>query len=507
MKKAIISLGISFCIFLACTSHTFAQYWSPFLKVDTVTAGECDDLHPVLNQDLFGFGTGQVQWLAFERRTDEESAIAVKKYSPISSTWDTSVTIVSKCSLSDEEQLPQISNTNSYGGNSRPWILAWQRKTNHVWNIYYSTCKNDSSGWSHPTALTNDSVSNTNVLTRRYLDSTLIIVWKKRNVILYTFMTPLSIKPPDTLAVANSDSLEFDFAFRFSEGGVIWTSRNSDGNSAIIKRQILTYPSFTLMTPETLPLRGNLSNPRFAYQFSSFYEPVLYEAWSDSTSRSHEIFVWDGQSATNLSNDPNADSRNAKPFLSPVITVPNNRSSHPQYFWYHALVMEKYFSKDSLLVFQRSTSISDTLSGPGHNRDACIASWIQYVPKYLSGATLIVWEGNRTGRPHIYSRLVLVPTGEVKQEHHFAQNFELMQNFPNPFNPVTIIRFHLSTSGFVSLKIFDMLGREVQSLVGEKLSAGTYSTPWDGREFSTGVYFCRLQAGNFAETKKLILMK
>jgi hypothetical protein len=356
-------------------------------------------------------------------------------------------------------------------------------------------------------ALTNDSVSNTNVQARPYRDSTIIIAWKKKNIILYSFMTPSSIMPPDTLAFSTSDSVEFDLAFQYSSGGVVWTSRDTGANSFIIKRQILTYPSFTLTTPETLSLRGRLFHPQFAYQFSSYYGPVLYEACADSAGKKREIFARDDQGAINLSKDPNADSRNVKTFLSPIVGASSNRSSEPQYFWYDVLVMEKYLARDSFLVFQRSTYFSDTLSGPGHNRDACIASWFQYVPKYLSEATVIVWESNRTGRSHIYSRLVLVPTGDVKAENHVVQNFELMQNFPNPFNPTTTIRFRLSMQGFTSLTIFDMLGREVQSLVSEKLSAGSYSIPWDGRDFSSGVYFYRLQAGNFVETKKLILLK
>ncbi|MBI2427923.1 MAG: T9SS type A sorting domain-containing protein [Ignavibacteriales bacterium] len=85
--------------------------------------------------------------------------------------------------------------------------------------------------------------------------------------------------------------------------------------------------------------------------------------------------------------------------------------------------------------------------------------------------------------------------------------FELDQNYPNPFNPTTTITFSLPTRSFVSLKIFDALGREVSNLVFEELSAGAYSQQWNAAGFPSGVYFYRLQAGDFVETKKLILLK
>jgi len=86
-------------------------------------------------------------------------------------------------------------------------------------------------------------------------------------------------------------------------------------------------------------------------------------------------------------------------------------------------------------------------------------------------------------------------------------NFILMQNYPNPFNPATTISFSLPSKSFVSLKVFDALGREVATLVNEELSAGNHSRQWNGENMSSGIYFYRLQAGSFTETKKLILLK
>jgi hypothetical protein len=101
----------------------------------------------------------------------------------------------------------------------------------------------------------------------------------------------------------------------------------------------------------------------------------------------------------------------------------------------------------------------------------------------------------------------------------------LKQNYPNPFNPATTISFSLPLKSFVSLKVFDVLGREVAVVLSEDLPAGNYSRQWNAANMSSGIYFYRLsvvpsarrdlvptegrngQAGSFTETKKLVLLK
>lgn len=85
--------------------------------------------------------------------------------------------------------------------------------------------------------------------------------------------------------------------------------------------------------------------------------------------------------------------------------------------------------------------------------------------------------------------------------------FMLFQNYPNPFNPSTTISFALPSRSFVSLKIFDLLGREVATIVTEEMSAGSYSKQWNATNVSSGIYYYRLQAGTYIETKKLVLLK
>jgi len=85
--------------------------------------------------------------------------------------------------------------------------------------------------------------------------------------------------------------------------------------------------------------------------------------------------------------------------------------------------------------------------------------------------------------------------------------FSLGQNYPNPFNPSTTIEFSLPHTGFVTLKVYNILGEAVATLVNEELNVGTYTTQWNASGVASGVYFYRLQAGDFVDTKKLLLLK
>ncbi len=88
-----------------------------------------------------------------------------------------------------------------------------------------------------------------------------------------------------------------------------------------------------------------------------------------------------------------------------------------------------------------------------------------------------------------------------------VKGFALNQNFPNPFNPSTAIEFSIPSKSHVVLQVIDVLGREVATVVSEQLPAGNHVRRWDAGRLSTGVYFCRLRAGGFTETRKLTLIR
>jgi len=97
-------------------------------------------------------------------------------------------------------------------------------------------------------------------------------------------------------------------------------------------------------------------------------------------------------------------------------------------------------------------------------------------------------------------------------QDHIISNFHLFQNYPNPFNSSTIISYEIVEEANATLKIYDILGREVRKLVNSSQKPGHYKINWDGRnnqgkEVASGIYFYELKAGNYKATRKLVLIK
>ncbi|MCX6162712.1 MAG: T9SS type A sorting domain-containing protein [Ignavibacteriae bacterium] len=95
----------------------------------------------------------------------------------------------------------------------------------------------------------------------------------------------------------------------------------------------------------------------------------------------------------------------------------------------------------------------------------------------------------------------------ISSNNEIPQAYSVSQNYPNPFNPVTNISYDLPKDGYVSLKIYDMSGREIQTLISEFKQAGRYIVSFNGLQFSSGVYFYKIQSGNFVSVKRMVLIK
>ncbi|RPI73956.1 MAG: T9SS C-terminal target domain-containing protein [Ignavibacteriales bacterium] len=95
----------------------------------------------------------------------------------------------------------------------------------------------------------------------------------------------------------------------------------------------------------------------------------------------------------------------------------------------------------------------------------------------------------------------------VKVEYGIVKNYSLEQNYPNPFNPETLIKYTIPVSGRTVLKIYNVLGKEVGTLVNELKEAGSYEIKFNPEELSSGIYFYRLESGEYSKTRKMILLQ
>ena len=122
-----------------------------------------------------------------------------------------------------------------------------------------------------------------------------------------------------------------------------------------------------------------------------------------------------------------------------------------------------------------------------------------------------IWIGYDNGHVAIYNEGGIVNIDNKKENELSDIKYFLNQNYPNPFNPSTVINYSIAKSGFVTLKVFDVLGREVAVLVNKEQSKGNYKVNFDVNSasggLSSGVYYYKLSTSKFSETKKMLLLR
>ncbi len=118
-------------------------------------------------------------------------------------------------------------------------------------------------------------------------------------------------------------------------------------------------------------------------------------------------------------------------------------------------------------------------------------------------------QGNGPNGTPVHERTIVVNVGFIGiiNNNQTPKEFNLHQNYPNPFNPVTNIKFDIPKSGFVKLKVFDISGKEVSTLISKEMNAGSYTFDFDGSSLSSGVYFYKLETPDYSSIRKMILVK
>ncbi|MCL4511682.1 MAG: family 10 glycosylhydrolase [Bacteroidetes bacterium] len=193
--------------------------------------------------------------------------------------------------------------------------------------------------------------------------------------------------------------------------------------------------------------------------------------------------------------------------IAPLLAGPANLLTNapllPVFTWHPTNITAKYRLQLSKSVDFSSLVVDTTIASP----DTSLT-----MVDSLSAYTIYNWRVS-SGNPYGFSlwssawRFRTAAPTWVASTGETPTQFGLLQNYPNPFNPTTTIKFRVASSGFVSLKVYDVLGREVATLVNEQRNAGSYSVTFDGSKLPSGVYFYRLAVNGFMSTKSMVLVK
>jgi hypothetical protein len=172
------------------------------------------------------------------------------------------------------------------------------------------------------------------------------------------------------------------------------------------------------------------------------------------------------------------------------------------------LQVQIHFRKNSLYIGGGAVNLTPAGSYTEFNVDAA------YITEEVPDTAFIgIFIANLSGFSHVGSKLFIDDlswsntTDVTNSGNGIPNEFALIQNYPNPFNPSTTIQFQIPNTSFVNLKVYDILGNEVATLVNEEKPVGVYEAEFNAAELSSGLYFYTLQAGSFIETKKMILLR
>jgi hypothetical protein len=262
---------------------------------------------------------------------------------------------------------------------------------------------------------------------------------------------------------------------------------------------------------ESSDARDNYYNPVHATP-QGWFDGVLQSSWSGWSASLDNLVANESPLVIDLSGTRNSSQFNINAQLMRTGDIPDND------LVIHFVVVEDLFFVGRNTISNHKQVMRKMLPSPSGksfsinlNETLSIGQSIDIESYWDADSLGIVVFVQSSGLKTVYQSETIKYSDLVvsndDNQNQIPEEFILEQNYPNPFNPSSTIKFSIPTSEFVMLKVFDILGNEVAALVNENTLSGTYEVLFSAARLSSGVYFYQLKAGEFLQTKKMILMK
>ena len=479
MKKIILILQVVF-IFMTFT-NAYSQ-WQP--KIKLTNAG-------FLHNGRCIAASGNIVHVVWHSIRDGNPEIYYKRSQDGGLSWGADIRLTNNSYDSNE---PSIAVSGSVVH------VIWNDTRDGNYETYYKRSQDGGLSWGADTRLS-DFPSKSHTASIAVSGSVVHVVWEDErhphHKIYYKRSQDGGISwGADTLLTTNniSDSWHPSVSVSGAFVNVVWIDSRDGPTEIYYKRSQDGGTSWGTDTRLT-NIHWNKYNPKI-----SVTGAFVHVVWRDTRDGNNEIYYKRSQDGGTSWGTDTRLTNNIQSSISPSVLV---SGSVVHVVWedarnYYLLEIFYKCSQNGGTSWETDTPLTSGGGGHKYHPSISVSDTVVHVFWRDAGNDYgLYYRNNPSGNP-TNSTLIGTEIPEV---------FKLYQNYPNPFNPTTYIKFDIQKTSATKLIIYDALGREVATLVNEKLSAGSYETSWDGSNYPSGVYFYTLQAGDYIETRKMLLIK
>jgi hypothetical protein len=490
-----------FCVVFLFSDAQAQPTWSAPERITRDSSSE----HSVAITNSPYWANATADWMAFVRNGRE---ICVKR----TENGGTRCYYSIYCMPNDSAQFahPSLAFARPPGSTELKVILVWesseypQSESNISYSVY------EDSMWSQPMLLTNESAGDHNPHVSQN-DSAVAAVWERHGKIMYSRFSTGAWSTPEFVSTAN-DTLNHNPRLIHTPATpiVVWQKRKSPDTTFAVMCSKKSGLSWVL--PDTIVYEGDNRNPAFFKTWMA--SPSFSVAWSRSAGPFRQVVARSGfyngddlvlENIESLS-QMQTQGVNSNPVANGhPIPIPSN---NPTFIWHlvSAWQTRSALGGNGIGATTWAGSTYTLLGGPNsatyQNPD--VSGGVVSYP-YLR--IWVVWEGQEGNLWKLYGSKTDFWLTSVDGLKNLPVDFGLFQNYPNPFNPSTTIGYRIKETGFVSIKVFDLLGREIATMVDEVKAPGSYSVLFDASNLSSGVYYCQLRARGYIATQKMIFIR
>ena len=459
-------------------------------EIKQITSGESDNYHPII-----GFFNG----IYFEKHTGNSSNIIHAHYDEISN------------SFQDTIELTSGNFWNIYPYEDFSGGLVFQTNRNGNWDIAYRKFNN--SVWDTVTFLEN-TIENEINLSPFYqseiglADKNYILFERMDTIIVLEYKDNFKAEYPvfvNSSSFMYSDYIGVYYVFSsFPRVGihVIAVQTDSTGNKNLVSR----YKSFSGNWESINIIKANCDCSNPILQFYEYSAHLIFEDSTFSGIRPFKVYDWDMQKDIDSIQIPFSgvfDLTNFKIDRPMIITSPEVNESQIELFPHSYFIRDLSGLNLRLNKMETGSEVGDTLIKVKYPFSKSVLGALGFNNGEIF---YTIWEDSSDGHIHLFGRRQIYPVDDVRDEV-YLNNFILLQNYPNPFNPTTKISWQSPIGSRQTLKIFDVLGIEIVTLVDKYKPAGKYEVEFNASSLPSGIYFYQLKSGSFVQTKKMILLK